>query len=307
MRVLVALSILSLAAPALAAPRLKIAVMEVKNVQGVPDGTATILTDIVVSEVARYGIEVVSKSDIAAIVGFEKEKTLLGCSDDSNCLAEIGGALGVDYMLTGQVGQIGSRFRLSLILVDVKKGKVAARAADFCDKNEDALANASVQRVREIIAIVQAGQAGAEKPAIVAVPKAAPPPPPPPSPVAKAAAASPEPAQTSGGWSRRKLVGVSLTGSGVLFAGGGVFMGLRARRLDNELAAMSSDVGFYYDYPAKRDQVKRAALIADVLYGVGAIAAGTGGYLWFTDKRAPIAVMPYAAAGQAGLVAAGTF
>ena len=161
MRLFLALSLLSVASAASAAPRTKVAVMDVKNVQGVPDGTAAILTDIVVSEVARYGLEVVSKADIAAIVGFEKEKTLLGCSDDSNCLAEIGGALGVDYMLTGQVGQIGSRYRISLLVVATKRARVLARAALFSDHDEDDLARAAEKTVAQLIAAIRAQEAPA--------------------------------------------------------------------------------------------------------------------------------------------------
>ncbi len=299
--------VVALALPAVATARTKVAVMDVKNVQGVAEGTATILTDILVSEVARYGLEVVSKADITAIVGFEKEKTLLGCSDDSSCLAEIGGALGVDYMITGQVGQIGSRYRISLILVDVRKGKVAGRAADFCDKNEDALANAAVARGRELVATIQAatGAAAAKEPK---APKLTPTPPPP-APVAAAAepAASEEPSAPRAPWSRRKILGVSLTGGGGVLLATGLVFGLKAKRLDSDLAASTQDLGFYYDYPSKRDEVKRTALVADILYGLGAVTAGFGGYLWFTDKPAPIAVVPAVGNGQAGVVAVGRF
>jgi hypothetical protein len=82
-----------LAFPAVAsAAKVKVAVTEVKSVQGVAVGTATILSDIVVSEVARHGYDVISQSDISAMIGFEKQKKMLGC-DETSCLAEIGGAL----------------------------------------------------------------------------------------------------------------------------------------------------------------------------------------------------------------------
>jgi TolB-like protein len=303
MRRFAAFTILLLATVASAAPRTKVAVMEVRNVQGVPEGTAAILTDILVSEVAHSGMDVISKSDIAAIVGFEKQKSLLGCSDDSSCLAEIGGALGVDFMVTGQVGQIGSRFRISLILVDVKKGKVAGRAADFCDRNEDALANAAQARIRELIGHIQ--NTGAPKPAPVLSTAPAKPPvaaatvplPPPPE----------EPARPSAPWSQRKILGVSLTGGGGLLLVGGVVAGLKAKRMDSDLAAASNTLGFYYDYAAKRDAVKRTALIADVLYGLGIATAGVGGYLWFTDRPAQLVLVPSVSDGQAGVVAMGRF
>lgn len=306
---------LSALTPAAAHARTKVAVMDLKNVQGVPEGTATILTEIVVSEVARYGLDVVSKADIAAIVGFEKEKTLLGCSEDSSCLAEIGGALGVDFMLTGQVGQIGSRYRISLILVDVKKGKVAGRAADFCDRNEDALANAAVARVREIVGIIQA--TGASKPPPTATRPASTPsqPPvvalkpaePPPPAAVPLPAEPPVPEEPSTPWSRRKILGLSLTGAGGLAIVGGIVAGLKAKSLEDDLSASSNDLYYYYDYPAARDDVEQMALVADVLYGVGAVAAGAGVYFWLTDKPAPVVVAPMVGDGQAGVVAAGRF
>jgi TolB-like protein len=323
MRRFIAIALLALASAASAAPKTKVAVMDVKNVQGVAEGTATILTDIVASEISRYGIEVVSKADIAAIVGFEKQKALLGCSDDSSCLAEIGGALGVDYMLTGQVGQIGSRYRISLILVDVKKGKVAGRAADFCDKNEDALANAVLTRVREIVGIVQAG--GAEKAAAAAAraePKAAepakPPAPvaaPPPPPVAAEPAPGEPPgsdARTAwfGDWNRRKIIGASLTGGGALLFLGGMIAGVKARSMDQDLKDLSAShpLGFYYDYPKKRDDVTKMAHTADILYGIGIVAAGAGGYLWWSSRRpATVAVVPAVGDGTAGVIAVGSF
>ena len=155
-RAVVAIALAASSAAAFAAPRTKIAVTDIKGVQGVSPGTATILSDIVVSEVARAGHDVVSQSDINAMIGFERQRKMLGCADDSSCLAEIGGALGVDYMLAGQVGQIGTRFRISLLLVDSKRARVAARAAQFCDQNEDALARAAESTVRDLLAAVAA-------------------------------------------------------------------------------------------------------------------------------------------------------
>jgi hypothetical protein len=74
MRLAALLVILALPAAASAAPKIKVAVTEVKSVQGVQPGTATILSDIIVSEVSRQGFDVISQSDISAMVGFEKQK-----------------------------------------------------------------------------------------------------------------------------------------------------------------------------------------------------------------------------------------
>ena len=55
-----------------------------------------ILTEL--SQVARY--TVVGASDIATLIGLERQKQLQGCGEDSeSCMAELGNALGVEGVL----------------------------------------------------------------------------------------------------------------------------------------------------------------------------------------------------------------
>ncbi|HEY6104472.1 MAG TPA: hypothetical protein VIV59_00710, partial [Anaeromyxobacteraceae bacterium] len=252
-----ALPLAASAAPA----RVKVAVMDVKNVQGVPEGTATILTDIVVSEVAKSKVDVVSKGDIAAMIGFEKEKQILGCSDDSKCLAEIGGALGVDYMLTGQVGLIGSRYRISLLLVDSKKAKVAARSARFCDRNEDALAQAAQDSVAELLAAIPhreetpAAAAAAPKPAATA---------PKPAATAPRTAAAPPPALAAPPASQTVVKkGPNRTGAWIAFGAsgaclaGGVLAGLSAKSQYDDLKAQQGSPNYPAIWDTESKKIKR--------------------------------------------------
>lgn len=112
--------------PARAADRQRVAVLDLRAVHGVTPGTTSVLTAIVVDEAARGGLDVVSQTDILTMLGYEKQRRMLGCSDDA-CLAELGGALGADYVLSGQVGEIGSRHHVSLQLLDARRGKVIAQ------------------------------------------------------------------------------------------------------------------------------------------------------------------------------------
>ncbi len=161
----IATLLLSGAAEASPKPK-KLAVMDIANLQGVPADSAKILTNIVVAEIARAGgYSVISTAEISAMIGFEKQKQLLGCTDNSSCLAEIGGALGVDYFVNGQVGKIGSRYHLNLALTDVVKATVAARETRYAEfGNEDALVVATEDAVRAILA----GLHAAKNPAAVA-------------------------------------------------------------------------------------------------------------------------------------------
>ncbi|HEX9306471.1 MAG TPA: hypothetical protein VF894_03195 [Anaeromyxobacter sp.] len=315
-----------------AAPRVKIAVTDIRSVQGVAPGTATILSDIVVSEVARAGYDVVSQADITAMIGFEKQKKVLGCSEDSSCLAEIGGALGVDFMLTGQVGQIGTRNRVSLLVVDTKKARVVARSAQFSDQDEDALVRAAELAVKEILAGIRAAQAVAQAPAATpppakVAPLAATPPPGKGTPPAAAAATGPGAKPTpslaavpppqypaaaqvstsaSPRWSARRTAYVTMGGGGVLLLTGAV-LGLSARSKYNALDAKQGQFGYYDSYQAEKGAIRTRARAADALMVTGAAVTGVGGWLWWRSGRTRVSVVPSAADGSVGLVASGSF
>ncbi len=305
-----------------AAPRTKIAVTEVKAVQGVSPGTATILSDIVVSEVARAGFDVVSQSDIAAMVGFEKQRKMLGCSDDSSCLAEIGGALGVDYMLTGQVGQIGTRFRISLLVVDTRKARVAARSAQFCDQNEDALARAAEATVKQLLATVAAGApkvAAARAPAGEAAPAKVPAASADATAPSQAASSSrpdlaarpalpqpPSPAEPGSGFHpSRRTAWITMGGGAALMLGGVVF-GVKAAAAKRDLQNSWANPDYASLYDTKSAEAKSAALKANVCWGAGIATAGVGTWMFFRS-RPQLAIAPAAGDGQLGLVAAGSF
>jgi TolB-like protein len=316
-----ALALLS-AAPAapLAAARVRVAVMDVRNVQGVAEGTATILTDIVVSDVARAGHDVVSRGDIAAMIGFERQKQVLGCGDETSCLAEIGGALGVEYMLTGQVGQIGSQYRISLLLVDARRVRVAARAAEFCEKNEDALVRAAQGTVAQLLLAIQAAarpapaQAAPAKPSPQPVPLPPPPQAAPPKPQASAPpAAAPEsatrPAPAPGAQPSGKdhtFAWIAFGTSGAMVVGGGL-LGLAAKKKFDDLKKLEGQPGYSLAYADEQQKksIQKLANGADLLVAGGIVAAGVGTWLWFREDR--IALGPAAAPGAVGLAAAGTF
>jgi len=123
--------------------RPRIAVWDLKVVQGISAGSAEILTDIIATDLAQTGsVQVIARQDVQALLGFEKHKQQLGCIEQG-CLAEIGGALGADYVVSGQVGKLGDQFRVSLIAVDAKTAVAVARAAEFCAADELVLATAT--------------------------------------------------------------------------------------------------------------------------------------------------------------------
>ena len=102
-----------------AAPGGSVAVLDV-SVTSIDETLSPILTEVLTSHVhkSRYFSSVISGRDIAAMLGFERQKQMVGCGDQS-CLAEIGGALGVDRLIVSQAGKLGDTFIVTLKLINI--------------------------------------------------------------------------------------------------------------------------------------------------------------------------------------------
>jgi hypothetical protein len=105
----------------------KLAVLDLTG-KGVPADLVENLTDVVTVSLNKLGVfEVVSRADIQRMLAFEQDKQMLGCQSDTSCLAEIGGALGVALLVSGSVGQVGSKYLIQLTLTDTATVTVRAR------------------------------------------------------------------------------------------------------------------------------------------------------------------------------------
>lgn len=285
------------------AKRPGLAVMDVKSVQGVKAGTATLITDILVTEVSgarKY--DVIGSSDITNLLGLERQKQMLQCTEGSSCLAELGGALGVDYLLSGTVGLLGTRLRISLTVQNVKKARVVARQARFCDANEDALARATEEAVRSILSDLDASVAAVAAatppppPVVAKEPAKRPPdlkPPPPKDATAEPLAPPPpeKPARTGPLLSRRGWAFVAGGAGLALLAAGGTFDGLAYAAYQDQKDAVAANDKAAYDSALSSGRTR--ATVANVLYGAGLAAVGTGAWLYFTGpSKTQITVAP---------------
>lgn len=91
------------------------------------------------TQLTAEGLKVTTAKDIATVLGMERQKQLLGCSDDAtSCLAELAGALGVDALITGSVVKVGTGFTVTLRAVAAQSGTAIASATERV-KTEDAL------------------------------------------------------------------------------------------------------------------------------------------------------------------------
>lgn len=119
--------------------KIRISVMDLKAENGIDKGVVTLLYELILTEFQNYSnLSVISKTDISSMVHYETEKELAGCND-SSCMAEIGGALGVDKIVTGHVGKLGSSYVVTLKLMNIKNATVENRVSKTIPANEDEL------------------------------------------------------------------------------------------------------------------------------------------------------------------------
>ena len=110
--------------------KVRVAVLDLTTA-GVSLDLAANLTNVVAAELAGLEIfSVISRADIRAMLTHEQDRNLLGCDASSSCVADLGGALGVRYLVSGSVGRVGERFTLSLSVADVERGRQEARSTD---------------------------------------------------------------------------------------------------------------------------------------------------------------------------------
>lgn len=98
---------------------------------------------------AGGGLAVTSAAQIAAVIGAERQRQLLGCGESSNsCSAELAGALGADVIVIGTIAKIGDETAITLKAVD--------------GRNSALLASMSAREVREEKLLDFLGNAAAE-------------------------------------------------------------------------------------------------------------------------------------------------
>jgi hypothetical protein len=69
-----------------AAPAKTLAALELEA-QQVPAAVAKLVGTHLAQKLTLKGFQVLTSADLAAMIGVERQKTLMGCNEESNCLA----------------------------------------------------------------------------------------------------------------------------------------------------------------------------------------------------------------------------
>lgn len=149
-------------------PQCKMAVLDLQPGEGFTEKSAVSLTDVVTTTIGQNSpCQVLSRNEIRAMLSFEAEKQLLGCGNDS-CLAELGGALGVENLITGNVSKMGTSTLLSLKNVNLNKLVVERRVTDtFAGSDEEVPAFALWMARRLVLDAAIVGAKPVPKPKVI--------------------------------------------------------------------------------------------------------------------------------------------
>ncbi len=290
--------------PVLAADKVRVVMLNVNATSKKLEPLASSVTEQVMTELNETRrIDVVGSSDLAAVLGLERQKQLLGCGEQStSCLAELSSALGAPWLVLGTLAQAGKSMRLDLKLIRAGDGKAIWRSGkSLKDEGEvfdavsalvkgliDALPSPTVARSSELPGSTTA--ATSPKPVVTATPPID-------VAVAQIGESTSPPADPRIGPRALVIAGASLIGAGVIaFAIGSSLLG----KASADYAGTSTTV---QDVALRELGINLLHVSGIVAASLGLVGLVTGLAWWARLPDTTVAVT----VGPQGLFVAGTF
>ncbi|MFL5320321.1 MAG: hypothetical protein ACJ790_11745 [Myxococcaceae bacterium] len=133
------------------AAQFRVATLNLTGVE-VDEKKTEFLSDHFAQALAAAGATVTSSRDVAAAIGMERQRMLLGCDEGTSCVAEIASALGVDALASGDIAKIAAgRYQVNLKIVKTSDGHRLATQSFRVDGDEallDGIDRASLELVK---------------------------------------------------------------------------------------------------------------------------------------------------------------
>jgi hypothetical protein len=131
----------------------KLAVLDFALAGSAHPDLARVLADAAAAEASKVeGYQVVSQSEIVSLLGLERSKQMLGCTEDAGCMVELAGALDAERLLSGSITVIERTALMSVRLIDVRRSRTLARAnTTILDASQAELVDASRRLVHEAL------------------------------------------------------------------------------------------------------------------------------------------------------------
>jgi hypothetical protein len=112
--------------------RPKLLLQDLTAGEGVDASVARGLTAAIAKELSQRAVhDLVTSADVVTLLGVERQKQLMGCDEAASCFAELSGALGTRFIMTGGVTRMGSTWQLTLQTVDSTNARAVGRAVQL--------------------------------------------------------------------------------------------------------------------------------------------------------------------------------
>ena len=203
--------------------------------------------------------KLITSSDIQAMLSLEEQKMALACEDQASCIAEIGGALGVDELIRASLSRLGSKLIVSMTRIHVQSASVLKRSTIKIENDEDLYDEALKAAVLELYEQKSAPkrtQRRADRRELVVDTMTAP-----------VAEGGPD------------LIEWTVMSMGAGAVTGGLVFGFLAEGRASESESVGGQLAV--------EEAKDLATIANVLYGLGGAGIATGLALWYFGDDAP--------------------
>lgn len=127
---------------------------------GAPAELGAALSTVLAQSLTDLGpFAAVAQAELASMLDIEAQQQAMGCTDATNCMAEVVGAVGADYYVSGRLVVADELYVLQLLLTDTKKAQVVARESRDI-QGKAALFDAARSAVRVLVQGLLAGRAG---------------------------------------------------------------------------------------------------------------------------------------------------
>jgi len=144
-----------------AGERIRIAVLDPTAKGEVPDELPAAISSLAATKLVDLRVfDVITQDDVRQMIDHESNKQALGCEAEASCLAEIGGALGVPWLLGGSIVKLGDAWILTLNLIEIEKAKPIARETISVDSISQLTAAlpAALDKLTAVLLYQQAGR-----------------------------------------------------------------------------------------------------------------------------------------------------
>ncbi|MBI5545891.1 MAG: hypothetical protein HY901_18535 [Deltaproteobacteria bacterium] len=122
--------------PASTSSLLRLAVLDPTQGGDVPARPLAAFSQALLTELRKVErVSVIGMSEVREMIAYEKNRQLLNCGEQ-DCLAEIGGALGVDELVSTNVSLVASTYTFTMKRMNTRRGKIVQSSNRTFDKRD---------------------------------------------------------------------------------------------------------------------------------------------------------------------------